>query len=66
MAFYVAGVSEQATKASAHYLAINWEGLQSHFGNRDNFCLVLRAERGDYRRSTVLLERREPSEKAGV
>lgn len=59
MAFYVAGISEQATKASAHYLAAHWDRLQATFGNRQNFCVVLKAEPGDYTKCAILLERRE-------
>lgn len=59
VAFYVAGMSEQATKASAYYLAAHWQLLQGAFGNRQNFCIVLKADTGDYRKCVVLLERRE-------
>jgi hypothetical protein len=58
MAFYVAGVSELATKASAYYLASRWEDLQRRFGNRENFCVVIRVASDDFRKCTVLLERR--------
>jgi hypothetical protein len=58
MAFYVAGVSERATKAAAYYLASRWEDLQRRFGNRENFCVVIRAANDDFRNCTVLLERR--------
>jgi hypothetical protein len=58
MAFYVAGVSEQATKAAAYYLASAWEDLKNRFGNRENFCVVIKAANGDFRKCSVLLERR--------
>jgi hypothetical protein len=59
MAFYVAGVSEQATKAAIYYLASRWEDLHGSFGDRQNFCVVIKADSGDHRKATVLMERRE-------
>jgi hypothetical protein len=58
MAFYIAGISEQATKAAAYYLASRWEDLQRRFGNRENFCVVIKAGVDDFRNCTELLERR--------
>lgn len=59
-AFYVAGPSAQTTNASAYYLAAHWKDLQERFGDRRNFCVILRADPGDYRKYDILAERREP------
>jgi hypothetical protein len=60
-AFYVAGPSAQATNASAYYLAAHWKDLQRRFGDRENFCVILRAEADDFRKCHILVERREQS-----
>jgi hypothetical protein len=58
MAFWVAGVSEQATKAASYYLASGWSTLKNRFGDRENFCVVIKAAAGDFTKCSVLLERR--------
>ena len=60
VAFYTAGRTEQATKAAAYFLASRWRYLRGRFGNRENFCVVLKADPGDHRRHTILLECGEP------
>jgi hypothetical protein len=59
MAFYVAGFSEQATKAAAYHLASQWERLHKLYGDRQNFCVMIRADSGDYRKCSVVMEHRE-------
>jgi hypothetical protein len=60
VAFYLAGISEVATKAAAYFLASNWERLNKQFGGRENFCVVLKADRsGDYRACAIQVERGE-------
>jgi hypothetical protein len=59
-AFYVAGPSAQATKASAYYLAAHWDNLYRRFGDRTNFCVILKAAMDDYRKSDCVLEVPEP------
>jgi hypothetical protein len=56
LAFYAAGPSEQATKAAVYLLVTRWEYLRGRFGDRENFCVILKADTGDYRRHTILFE----------
>ncbi len=58
-AFYVAGISSQATLAAAYFLVSHWQYLRKRFGDQENFCVVLRADPTDYQRTTILMERGE-------
>lgn len=59
MAFYAAGISEVATQCALHFLATRCAYLRGRFGDRENFCVVLRADPHDYRRHTEVLARGE-------
>jgi len=58
-AFYVGGMNEPSTQAAAYYLLASWEKLRDRYGDRENFCIVLKGEPNDYTKATILLERRE-------
>jgi hypothetical protein len=58
-AFYVAGISSQATMAAAYFLFSRWLYLRRRFGDDERFCVVLRADPTDFRLCTVLMERGE-------
>ena len=58
-AFYVAGMSEIATKGAAHFLATRWDYLAERFGNRENFCVVIHVSGQDYRHHSIVAEHGE-------
>ena len=55
--FYVAGLSEEATVASARYLQSQWRYLYKKYSDNTPFLVMLRFEPPDFRRWSIVFER---------
>lgn len=55
--FYLAGLSEEATVASARYLQSQWRSLHKKYSDNTPFLVMLRFEPPDFRRWSIVFER---------
>lgn len=55
--FYVAGLSEEATVASARYLQSQWRSLHKKYSENIPFLVMLRFEPPDFQRWSIVFER---------
>ena len=55
--FYVAGLSEAATAAAAHYLYSQWRNLSRKYRSEIPFLVMLKFEPPDFRKWSVVFER---------
>lgn len=54
IAYYVAGIAILGTTGAAFYLASHWKELRRTYGDSEPFCILLRVDASDPRRSTVI------------
>lgn len=55
--FYCAGLSELGTVGAAHFLANEWKSLYKKYKGKSPFLVLLRFDKTDFRRFTIVLER---------